>query len=69
MVGLIEEDEVLARVFAVANDQAFSRKRPVIYQANVCDVFAMTGVKAVFESRFFTEKLYFAILVRCKECA
>lgn len=69
MVGLIEEDEVLARVFAVANDQAFSRKGPVIHQANVGDGFTMTGIEAVLKDCFFTEKLYFAILVRCKECA
>ena len=67
MLSVVEEDKKLARVFGVANDQAFSRKRPVINKTNVRDFFAMICVEHFVEANLLAKKFHVAVFVGRKK--
>jgi hypothetical protein len=61
--GVVEDDEVLAWLLCIANNNAFTRKRPVIYRADVSDDFSGMFVEHIVINDTFAEQLDFAVFV------
>tara|TARA_Y100000361_G_scaffold51626_1_gene45118 strand:+ start:11614 stop:11826 length:213 start_codon:yes stop_codon:yes gene_type:complete len=66
-LSVVEKDKELAGILGVANNQAFSRKWPIVKETNVSDFFARICVEHIVEANLLTKELYLAILIRRKK--
>lgn len=63
LVGVVEDDELLAALFGIATYQAFAGQWPVIHDAKISDGFACGLIKYVVVNDAFAEQFHLAIVV------
>lgn len=63
LARVIKDDQILAWLLSIANNDAFPRQGPIIGNANVCDCFASVAIKAVVINDAFTKQLHLAVFV------
>ena len=66
---VVENYEILARLFSVADNNAFAGQWPIIHDSHVGDCFATTGIKHVVVNDAFAIQLHVAVWILLEKTA